>query len=133
MKIPTDREVNIVLRNRFQSCMPLRVRARVAAPGLFLVAEDARRVNADSNPAVRGSEFRLRGTGFGLLAPPLPDGTIATDVLPVVAEPIEVRISGVLVEVVSARQAAGEVLGIVDLTVRIPDELEPGERRSGWR
>ncbi len=126
MKIPIDREISIVLRNRFQSSMPVRLKARAAAPGLFLATEN--RVNTDSTPAVRGEEFRLRGTGFGLFDPLLPDGTIATDVLPVVLGTVEVRVAEVLAEVVSARQAAGEVLGIVELTVKIPAELETGER-----
>jgi len=81
-------------------------------------------LNSPSNPARAGSVIMIYGTGFGALNPAATDGQPATGEadtqLPVVAS-----VGGIVTDVLYAGAAPGLIAGVVQINIRIPQNLAP--------
>jgi uncharacterized protein (TIGR03437 family) len=109
-----------------------------AAPALFSLDASGRgggaflnqdgTVNGPARPAVRGEVVVLYANGLGQMSPVPGDGEVpvAPD-LPRLTPPPTVRIGGVLADVVYAGAAPGMVAGVVQINVRVPDGVAPGD------
>jgi uncharacterized protein (TIGR03437 family) len=93
--------------------------------GAFATNEDGSR-NSPNHPASRGSTIVLYATGEGITNPAGLDGKPAEDPLPRPALPVSVQIGGMPAELLYAGGAAGQVAGLMQLKVRIPPNLAPG-------
>ena len=114
---------------------PTPVNVSITAPGLFTangkgdglaaaINEDGSR-NSEDNPAAAGSLVRLYGTGFGALNASLPLGDFLSTSLTLV-NPVTVTIGGIEAEVEFAGGAQGQIGGVYEIAVRVPEGLEPG-------
>ena len=83
-------------------------------------------VNSSSNPAPRGSIIVLYVTGEGATDPEGVDGLLATAVFPKPKQPVGVRIGGVDAEILYAGAAPSLVAGVMQVNVRIPDNVPDG-------
>jgi uncharacterized protein (TIGR03437 family) len=83
--------------------------------------------NSASNPAPLGSVVSIFATGLGVTNPASVDGVVTSAVnLPLVAQPVKVRI-GEQNAVVSYQGAApGLVAGVSQINVQIPSNVTPG-------
>jgi uncharacterized protein (TIGR03437 family) len=98
-----------------------------SAPGLFAVAVNAdQSLNSESNPAARGGVVVLYATGEGQTDPPGEDGKLARDVWPKPLLDIEATIGGQSAMVVYAGAAPGMVAGLMQVNLRIPVDVQPG-------
>jgi uncharacterized protein (TIGR03437 family) len=107
-----------------------------ASPGIFsafypasgeaIATNEDGRINSPNNPARRGSIISLCATGEGLTNPPGVDGKRAGDQSPRPVLPVAVRIGGIAAEVLYAGGAPGQVAGVMQLNVRIPADVAPG-------
>jgi uncharacterized protein (TIGR03437 family) len=105
------------------------------APGIFLAnyfTGQAVALNADGtpnspkNPAKRGSVVAFFGTGGGATNPPGVTGGIwPSRPLAHLMPPVTVQIGGVDADVSYAGSAPGQVSGIFQINVRVPDSLSP--------
>jgi uncharacterized protein (TIGR03437 family) len=84
--------------------------------------------NSSANPAPGGSVVSLFGTGEGAISPALPDGAlvISTPYSTPVASPLNVTIGGQKAEVLYAGSAPWLPVGVIQLNVRIPAGVTPG-------
>lgn len=80
-------------------------------------------INSPSNPAAPNSIITFYGSGFGLTAPAGIDGHLATAPLPQPALPVSVSVDGSPATVLYAGDASGMVEGIVQMNVRLPQNL----------
>lgn len=109
------------------------LQAAQTAPGIFVRPEAGQAAatnedgssNQESAPAPVGSVVTFTVTGLGTVQG-LEEGQVAgeEEVRPV--QPIEVMIGGVTAEVTGARVAARQPAGVVAVSVRIPEGVEPG-------
>ncbi len=83
-------------------------------------------VNSLSNPAAKGSVVVLYGTGEGATNPPGVDGKLATDVLPKPTLPVTVSVDGKDAQVLYAGAAPGEVAGVIQVNVVLPQGVISG-------
>jgi uncharacterized protein (TIGR03437 family) len=87
-------------------------------------------INSIDNPAPRGSIVVLYGTGAGVTVPPSTDDALAPLAdFPEPAEPIQVLFNRAYTEVLYAGPAPGLVNGVVQINMRIPEDLpaDPAE------
>ena len=108
----------------------------VAAPGLFtldysgkgqaVAFDQNQQLNNAANPTPRGTPLTLLATGLGQTSPGGTDGLLATAPLPVSAAHPVVTIGGQPAAVVSATGVAGQVAGMMQVTVQIPGSIQPG-------
>ena len=84
-------------------------------------------VNSAANPASKDSILILFVTGEGQTDPAGMDGKPAGDVLPKPRASVSVLVGGVAAEVLYAGAAPGFVAGVMQLNVRIPEGVEPGD------
>jgi uncharacterized protein (TIGR03437 family) len=98
-----------------------------SAPGLFNVAlnQDLTR-NSASNPAAQGSIVVLYGTGAGQTNPAGVDGEVTGKILPKPVLPVSVTIDGKPAKVLYAGAAGGTVSGVIQVNVRLPDDIQSG-------
>ena len=94
-------------------------------PGAILNGEDGT-VNSASNAVARGSIAVLYATGEGQTEPPGVDGKPVTEPLPKPRLPVSVRIGGLEAEVLYAGGAPGLVAGVLQVNVRVPHGVTPG-------
>jgi len=116
--------------------IPIEAKVVDAVPGLFtsgsLGRGPAAALNADFtlnsvlNPAPRGSVISVFGTGEGQTDPPGQDGRILTVDLRRPLLPVTATIGGRPAEVTYAGSTSGQVSGLFQANVRIPDDIEPG-------
>lgn len=116
--------------------IPIEAKVADAVPGLFtsgnLGRGQAAALNADFtlnsvlNPAPRGSAISVFGTGEGQTDPPGQDGRIITVDLRRPLLPVTATIGGRPAEVTYAGSASGQVSGLFQINVSIPDDVEPG-------
>jgi uncharacterized protein (TIGR03437 family) len=102
-----------------------------AAPALFTAdgsgVGQAQATNEDSsangkdNPAAVGSVVTFSATGGGQTNPAGVDGLILGDDMPQLLQAVAVQIGGVDCEVVKAGPAAGEVSGMLRISVHVPE------------
>ena len=79
-------------------------------------------VNSFSSPAPVNSVLMVFGTGFGLTQTPLADGQVATDAAQL-ALPVSATIGGVAATVLYAGAAPGQIGGLTQINILIPDGL----------
>ncbi len=84
-------------------------------------------VNGPANPMDRGGIVILYTTGEGLTDPPGEDGQLAMSVYPKPRLPVSVRIGGVEAEILYAGAAPELVAGVMQVNVRVPGDIEPGD------
>ena len=93
--------------------------------GAFLNADGS--FNSPGNPAARGSIVVFFATGLGAMQPSMADGELAAAPFPRPAADLQVRIADRPAEVFYAGAAPGFVAGLIQLNVRVPEEIAAGE------
>jgi uncharacterized protein (TIGR03437 family) len=83
-------------------------------------------VNSSANPAERGSIIVLFATGEGMTSPPGVDGKLVGASLTQPLASVAVTIGGETAQVLYAGGAPGLVEGLLQVNVRIPADLPPG-------
>ena len=83
-------------------------------------------LNSLANMASAGSIVALFVTGEGQTSPAGVNGQLAADPLPHPLARASVRIGGIEAEVLYAGGAPGEIAGVMQVNVRIPDGITPG-------
>jgi uncharacterized protein (TIGR03437 family) len=86
-------------------------------------------VNSSDNAADAGTIVTLFGTGEGVIAPPLPDGALVLS-MPYstpTSGPVTVSIGGKPADVLYAGSAPSLPVGVLQVDVRIPAGLSPGD------
>lgn len=96
-----------------------------AGGGAFLNADGS--FNSPANPAARGSVAVLFATGLGVMNPAMADGELAAPPFARPASGFQVRIADQPVEILYSGAAPGYVAGLIQLNVRVPDDIAPGE------
>src|SRR5581483_1773065 len=82
--------------------------------------------NSDGNPAARGSTMTFQGTGFGEMTPAMADNAVVGDNPPTPELPVSVSIGGVDAPVIAATGVKGNLGGLVQVTVQVPDAAPSG-------
>jgi uncharacterized protein (TIGR03437 family) len=110
--------------------------AATAAPAFFTVDYSGKgqaiafdrnqQLNNSANPTLRGTQLTLLATGLGQTAPVGIDGLLGAAPLPVSAATPTVTIGGQPAAVISATGVAGQVAGMMQITVTIPSGIPPG-------
>ena len=109
-----------------------------SAPGVFtadmsgrgqgaILNEDGVTLNSRENPAPRGSIVVLYATGGGQTVPSGQDGTVPVSVLPKPELPVYVTIGGASADVLYAGAAPYFVSGALQINVRVPRNIDPGD------
>ena len=109
-----------------------------SAPGIFtadmsgrgqgaILNEDGVTLNSRENPAPRGSIVVLYATGGGQTVPAGEDGAVPVSVLPKPELPVYVTIGGAAAEVLYAGAAPYFVSGALQINVRVPRNIDPGD------
>jgi uncharacterized protein (TIGR03437 family) len=116
---------------------PKTLTAASAAPGLFTVDYSGKgqavalnqdgNVNGAADPAPRGSQLVLLATGLGQTVPAGTDGLIASTTLPSSALQPVVSIGGQAATVISSTGVAGQVAGMMQITVQVPSGIQSGK------
>ena len=107
-------------------------------PGLFTLNQrgtgqaaalnqDGHTGNGSAHPAPRGSIVSLYGTGAGQTTPAGIDGSLAGNAPPQPLASVSVTISGQSVKPDFAGGAPGEVAGVIQINVRIPQTVTAGD------
>jgi len=132
----TGNTANIVVQYQGQSSSPLSVPVVGTVPGLFTAGAtgsgQAAAVNQDgsyntvTSPAKVGSVISLYATGEGQTSPAGVDGKPAGAPLPQPLQSVFVTVGGVSAEVDYAGGAPTLVAGVMQLNVRIPTFVQPG-------
>ncbi len=84
-------------------------------------------VNGPATPVARGGVVMIYATGEGITNPPGVDGQLALSVYPKPVLPVSVRIGGIEAEVQYAGAAPGLVAGAMQVNVRVPSSVAPGD------
>lgn len=110
------------------------LRVMSATAGIFggLVFNQDFSINSAQNPAAKGSSLILFGTGFGVLSPSVPDGTILSgQTLPTVASIasafFEANSQNVQADLLYKGAAPGFVAGVDQIDILIPTTLPSGQ------
>lgn len=109
-----------------------------SAPGIFaadmsgrgpgaILNEDGVTLNSPQNPAPRGSIVVLYATGAGQTIPPGVSGSVPVSALPKPELPVYVTIGGASAEVLYAGAAPYFVSGALQVNVRVPRNIDPGD------
>ncbi len=109
-----------------------------SAPGIFaadmsgrgpgaILNEDGVTLNSPLDPAPRGSIVVLYATGGGQTSPPGVDGAVPASELPKPLLPVYVTIGGGAAEVLYAGAAPNFVSGALQINVRVPRNIDPGD------
>ncbi|MBV9503375.1 MAG: hypothetical protein JO323_00050 [Acidobacteriia bacterium] len=126
----------VVVASQGHISTPVTVPIAPAAPGLFTVDASGKgqaaalnqnqQANSAAAPAARGSLLSLFATGGGTTSPPSTDGLPGAAPLPQLTLPVTVTIGGQPAQVSYAGGAPGQVAGIVEITVQVPSNIQPG-------
>jgi uncharacterized protein (TIGR03437 family) len=126
----------VVITNSGQASLALDLAVTDSAPALFTMDSTGQgqaavlnqdgSVNGEVNPAGRGSIIVLYATGGGETNPAGIDGLIATTPLSTLLLPTSARIDGESADVLYAGGALGLVAGVIQVNVRVPDEIASG-------
>ena len=84
--------------------------------------------NSAANPAAPGSLLSLFVTGAGQMSPSVADGAlngVSPPAMPIL-QPVTVTIGGQAATVSAAIGAPGQVAGMLEVTVRVPSGIQPG-------
>jgi len=126
----------VVITNSGQASLALDLAVTESAPALFTMDSTGQgqaavlnqdgSLNGDLNPAGRGSTIVLYATGGGETSPAGVDGLLATVPLSTLLLPISARIDGESADVLYAGGALGLVAGVIQVNVRVPDDIASG-------
>ena len=115
---------------------PLVLNIASAAPGIFTqdlsgsgvgaILNEDNALNSTARPAAKGSVVVLYATGEGQTSPEGLNGRIATTVFPKPTLPVSVQVGGVDAEVLYAGAAPGQVAGMMQVNVRVPESIASG-------
>lgn len=115
---------------------PITFQVASVAPGIFTLNSSGKgqaavlnedvTINSSENPAPRDSVVVLYATGEGPTNPAGMDGKVANFEFPKPLLPVWVKIGGILAEVLYAGAAPGLVAGVMQVNVRIPNNISPG-------
>ncbi len=109
-----------------------------AVPGIFTVGSTGSgqgavfnqdgTYNHLANPAARESVIVFYAVGAGIMSPPVSDGAVSGDTLPLPAPqaPVSATLRGVEAPVLYAGAAPGYVSGLLQVNVRVPAEVSFG-------
>jgi uncharacterized protein (TIGR03437 family) len=98
-----------------------------AAPGIFQPVLNAdNSVNSSSNPAARGSIIHIFATGEGVTSPPGVTGSVTDGSPPIPVLPVTVTIGGADAPLQSEGSVSGEVAGLFQASVLVPQSQAPG-------
>lgn len=129
---------DITLEANGRRSAAIRVPVQPATPGLFTTDSSGRgqaaayndsgSLNSPGSPAARGSVLVLYGTGGGLTDQPVEDGTLlpATGLVRPVL-PLSVTIGGIPARVEYAGGVPGQVTGLFQLNVVVPEGVTTGD------
>jgi uncharacterized protein (TIGR03437 family) len=126
--------VRVQVQRGVNQTEPLDLTMAGVVPGLFRVGTTNRvavlnqdgTVNSAANPAERGSIITFWATGLGTMEAVVGDGAVATaDSLSKIVAPIRVGFFGWQAEVLYAGSAPDLVAGVVQINVRVPDQMGP--------
>ena len=127
----------VVEKNGIRS-VPSLDRIEPAAPAFFTVDSSGSglaaalnqdgSINGGSNPAAVGSVVVLFGTGFGRLDPEGIDGQLSGPPFGQLTQSLTITIAGQEVDILYAGAAPGLVSGVMQLNIRIPNDLPVGGR-----
>lgn len=114
---------------------PVVMPVAAAAPGIFTLAANGSgpgailnqnfTVNEPGNPAAPGSFVFIFATGGGVVTPATPDGRLTQGVSNTVA-PLLVEVDGQPAEVAYAGGAPDLIAGVLQVNIRLPANLRPG-------
>ena len=130
--------VQVIVQSQNQTAAPMTMPVAAAAPGLFTADASGHgqaaalnqnlQPNLAANPAARGSLLSLFVTGAGQMSPSATDGALngtSPPSMPLL-QPVTVTIGGQTATVSSAIGALGQVAGMLEVTVRVPSGIQPG-------
>jgi uncharacterized protein (TIGR03437 family) len=130
--------VEVIVQSQNQTAAAVTLPVTAAAPGLFTAdasghgqaaaLNQSLQPNSAANPAARGSLLSLFVTGAGQMSPSAADGAlngVSPPAMPVL-EPVTVTIGGQPAVVSAAIGAPGQVAGMLEVTVRVPSGIQPG-------
>jgi trimeric autotransporter adhesin len=134
----TGQSVQVVVQSQNQTAAPMTMPVAAAAPGLFTADASGHgqaaalnqnlQPNSAANPAARGSLLSLFATGAGQMSPSATDGAfngVSPPSMPIL-QPVAVTIGGQQATVSAAIGAPGQVAGMLEITVRVPTGIQPG-------
>jgi uncharacterized protein (TIGR03437 family) len=113
------------------------VRVDPSAPGLFTLNQSGAgqaaainavdgSINTAANPVKTGAYLSLYATGEGQTSPGGSDGTLGAFPAAGPLLPVSVTVGGIRAEVQYAGGAPGQVAGLMQINVRIPDAMQSG-------
>ncbi len=115
---------------------PLVVNIARAAPGIFTqnssggglgaILNQDNALNSGARPAAKGSVVVLFATGEGQTSPEGSTGRIAATVFPRPTLPVSVQVGGIDAEVLYAGAAPGQVAGLLQVNLRVPEGIASG-------
>jgi uncharacterized protein (TIGR03437 family) len=134
----TGQSVPVFVQYQNQTSAPVSVAVASAVPGIFTTDSSGQgqavafnqnlQVNRSANPAAPGSLLSLIATGGGQTSPNSTDGMFGAPPLPMLtALPVTVTIGGQPATISYAGAAPGQVAGILEITVRVPSGIQPGD------
>jgi uncharacterized protein (TIGR03437 family) len=134
----SGQSVQVSVQSQNQAAAPVTLAVAPAAPGLFTADASGHgqaaalnqnlQPNSAANPAARGSLLSLFVTGAGQMSPSSTDGAlngVSPPAMPVL-QPVAVTIGGQPASVSAAIGAPGQVAGMLEVTVRVPSGIQPG-------
>src|ERR1051326_6971603 len=128
----------IMIERQGQTSAPFSIRVEKCPPAIFtadssgegqgaIVNEDGSN-NSPTDPAPRGSIVSIFATGEGQTNPQGADGKLAVSPLPTPVLPVQVLIGDMEAEIRYVGGAPGEVAGVLQINVRIPEAIPVGEQ-----
>lgn len=128
--------VTVVVQNQGQTTAAQTLAVAAAAPGVFTLNYSGTgpavafnqngQLNSSLNPAARGSQLTLYVTGLGQTSPAGTDGLLGTAPLPAAGQTVTATFGGQPATVLSATGVAGQVAGMMQVTVQVPAGITPG-------
>jgi len=120
-----------------QTSAPYLLTVAPSAPGIFTTAQTGGgqmaainmadgTVNSAANPAKVGASISFYATGGGQTSPAGVDGQLGSSADPKPILPVTVTIGGLPATVQSATGVAGQIAGLMQVTVQIPSGVRPG-------
>lgn len=127
-------QIAVVYQHQISASFSVAVAA--SSPGVFTLDSTGRgqalafnqdgAINSPANPAKSGEIVSLFATGVGSISPASTDGEIVTTPLPLPILPVAISISGEPLVPVYAGGVAGQIAGVMQIKVRVPDNILKG-------
>jgi uncharacterized protein (TIGR03437 family) len=115
------------LRSRGVDADEIQLDVVSVSPGLLRTVTNSNgRANSSSNPALRGTTIEVRGTGQGLLDPPLATGDRTPAGVPFPVREVAATLDGMPAPVQTAEMIPGQI-GIFRIVIEIPADAPAGD------